>query len=243
MKYGIKDRILDALRAFSDRYNLKKEAWVCIGIAVVLSVGIGAGIAVGVSPNTHDFDSDIDSLGQADDYILTTIDALLGQNADTALAIAGINSTVLEQLSSIDALALLLTGLRAEFDNLICSPPDAYLGGAFGDYTLYVKSSKAGEFTVNVRLVYSPPIWAGNTTNYTAAVEYFCGSINWTEANQVYIPTVAFNGTAWVICQVSFNAGTFTLEAGTEAIIPVGCSGLQHEPAYAYVEVYPAHRG
>ena len=238
MRYGIKDRVVDFFRNFCDKHNFKKENLSHILIAVGLSALIAFGIATGVSPSIDGVNDNIDSLGQTDDYILTTIDALLAQDADTASTMGGINSTVSGQVASINALALLLNGLQTDLDNLVCSPPDAYLGGTFGDYTLYVKSSKAGEFTANVHLVYAPPLSAGNATNYTTAVEYFCTGVNWTAANQLYIPTVAFNGTSWVICQVSFNAGTFTVGAGTEAIIPTSCRGLEGQPSYAYAEVY-----
>lgn len=235
MRYGIKDRIADLLRNVQERLSLNKESLIHIGLSVVLAIGISAGIAVGVSPDTRAIMDDLYWLSQTDEEIL---DALGGLDADTTSAIGGINSTVLGQVASIDGLTLLLNGLQTDFDNLVCRPPDAHLAGSFGDYTLYVKSNKAGQFTANVHLLYSTPISAGNVTNYTAAVDYFYAGINWTLANYLYIPTVSFNGTAWGICQVSFNIGTFTLEAHTESIINISCDGLEYEPAYAYVETY-----
>lgn len=238
MRYGIKDRIVDMARNLAEKLSLSKETLIHIGLAILLAVGISAGIAVGVSPNTDELNNDIDALGQTDDYILTTIDALLNQDAVATSAIGGINSTVHGQVASIDDLTLLLNGLQVDLDNLICSPPDSYLDGTFGDYTLYVKSNKAGEFTANVYMVYSPPLSAGNATNYTAAVEYFYAGINWTLANHLYIPTISFNGTAWVICQVSFNIGAFILEAHTEATIEIQVEGFDYTPTVVYIEIY-----
>lgn len=235
MRYGLKDRIADLLRATQERLSLTKESLIHIGLAVVLAIGISAGIAVGVSPDTRAIMDDLYWLSQTDEEIL---DALGGLDADTTSAIGGINSTVLGQVASIDGLTLLLNGLQTDFDNLVCSPPDAHLEGSFGEYILYVKSNEAGQFTANVHLLYSTPISAGNVTNYTAAVDYFYAGINWTLANYLYIPTVSFNGTAWGINEVSFNIGTFMLGAHTETMVDIKCEGLPHTASYAYVEVY-----
>ena len=236
MRYGIKDRVVDLARNIAERLSLTKESLIHIGLAVVLAIGISASIAVGVSPDARAIMDDLYWLSQTDEEIL---DALGGLDADTASAIGGINSTVLSQVASIDDLTLLLNGLQADFNNLVCSPPNAHLEGSFRDYTLYVKSNEAGEFTANVHLVYSPPISAGNATNYTAAVDYFYAGINWTLASYLYIPTVSFNGTAWGIYQISFNIGTFALDAHIESMIDIKCEGLPHSAGYAYVEVYP----
>ena len=238
MRYGIKDRIADLLRNAQERLSLNKESLIHIGLAVVLAIGISAGIAVGVSPDTGAIMDELCWLSQTDDEILDILGDLDAQDADTTSAIGGINSTILGQVASIDGLTLLLNGLQTDFDNLVCSPPDAYLDGTFADYTLYVKPDEAGQFTANVNLAYSTPISAGNATNYTAAVDYFYAGINWTLASYLYIPTVSFNGTAWGISEVSFNIGTFMSGAHTETMVDIKCEGLPHTASYAYVEVY-----
>jgi len=239
MKYGIKDRITDLLRNVGEKLSLNKESLIHIGLAAGVAVIISAIIAVGVSPSTEGINADIARLDESDQALTNIIDALDGQNAAAILALHGINTTVSGQVASIDDLAVLLATLQTEFNNLVCSPPDAYLDGTFGDYTLYVKSSNAGEFIANVHLVYSPPIVAGNATNYSAAIQTFYSGINWTTANQFYIPTAAYNGAAWIISRVSFSIGPFTLEADHESIIDIIVSGLVYEPTYSYVEVYP----
>ena len=236
MRYGIKDRVVDLARNIAERLSLTKESLIHIGLAVVLAIGISASIAVGVSPDARAIMDDLYWLSQTDEEIL---DALGGLDADTASAIGGINSTVLSQVASIDDLTFLLNGLQADFNNLVCSPPNAHLEGSFRDYTLYVKSNEAGQFTANVHLVYSPPISAGNATNYTAAVDCFYSGINWTLANYLYIPTVSFNGTAWGIPKVSFSIATFTLEAHTRHTVDITVAGLSPKPEFIYVEVHP----
>lgn len=232
MKYELKDRVIDFVRNFCDKYNFTKQNLSDILIAVGLSALIAFGIASGVSPSVDAIWQDIDRLDERDQDILTALDELEGRDA-------ALNSTLSGQVASIDESTVLLNDLQARVRNIICSSPDAHLEGTFGSYTLYVKSSKAGLFTADIHLLYSPPISAGNTTNYTGAVQYFYDSINWTEANQVYTPTVAYNGTAWRISKVSFNIGTFMLEAHTEAVIDIIFMGLEYEPAYNYIEVYP----
>lgn len=238
MRYGLKDRIVDFVRNFCDKHNFKKENLLDILIAVGLSALIAFAIASGVSPNVDAIYDEVYWLSQTDQEILDSIGLLDDQDAAAILALHGINATVSGHVATINDLAALIHALQYKTDNIICSPPEAYLTGEFGNYTLCAKSSKSGNFTSNVHMVYSPPIVAGNATNYTDAAEYFYIGINWTMANYLYTPSISFNGTAWGISEVSFNIGTFMLEANAEALIDIKCYGLSLIASYAYVEVY-----
>lgn len=123
------------------------------------------------------------------------------------------------------------------------SPPEAYLTGTFGNYTVHAGCREAGNFTANVHLVYSPSV--GNAANYTEVLDGFYAGVNFTEATQAYVPIAAFNGTVWGISQVWWNIGIFRLVANNETAVSVTCAGLNStwEPDFAYVEIYPALKG
>lgn len=130
---------------------------------------------------------------------------------------------------------------RDDIATLSATPPEGYLTGAFGDYTLHAIASEAGNFTANVYLCYASPIAAGNTT-YEDALQAFYGTVDF-DATSVweYIPMLSYNGTDWQVVAVSFNIGTFALEAKVEKSIEVAFGGLgtEYEPDFAYVEVWP----
>jgi len=242
MRYGLKDRIIDAIKAFNDRLNLSKESWAHIGIAAGIAILISGLIILAAVPGKGIYDdyiarlddaiSDInDTLGQGTFATDDDLVSIFGQLTDHAGNISWLNNHIGNVEDKVNS-------VQDDVSKIICSSPDAHLEGMAGNYTLYVKSGHAGEFTANVHLVYSPPVSAGNATNYSAAVDYFYAGINWTIANHSYTPMAAFNGTAWGTSRVSFNIGTFTLEAHTEAIIGIVFTGLEHEPAYGYVDIH-----
>ena len=125
------------------------------------------------------------------------------------------------------------------------SPPEGYLTGNLGNYTLYAKCNEAGNFTANVHLVYVPAVTVGNTT-YEDALTTFYGSINWTApAVKAYVPTLTYNSTAWQVSQTWFNIGTFALTANNETAIDIIFSGLgsAYNATFSYVEVWPILNG
>lgn len=233
----MKDKIMDTLREFSYRYELTREAWVRIGITVGISILIAGLIVLASSPGgaiarLDDAISDINNtLGQGP---FATEDDL--NNIGGQVAFHGSNISWLDtRTCNVENQVALV---RADVDHIICSSPDASLDGSFRDYTLYVKSSHSGDYTANVHLVYSPPMAALNATNYTAAVDFFYTSINWTVANYAYIPTVSFSDTTWGVHEVWFNIGSFELTAYIDEVINIRCLGLNITPAYSYVEVH-----
>lgn len=128
---------------------------------------------------------------------------------------------------------------REDIANLPGSPPEGYLTGTFGNYTLHAKCSTAGNYTANVHLVYSRAFGYAGTYNETIA-NFYTG-INWTQATPAYCTVVTFNGTAWGISQVWWNIGTFELVANAEKVVAITFGGLNstYEPDFAYVEVFP----
>ena len=133
-----------------------------------------------------------------------------------------------------------ITDIEDELANAINSPPESYLTGTAGNYTLHAKSSESGNFTATVHLVYSPPIAVGNTTSSNATAEFY-STMDWPKANRSYVPTLAYDGTDWLVVEVCFNIGTFEMSAATDRQVMVEFGGLDsaYEPDYAYVEVYP----
>ena len=125
--------------------------------------------------------------------------------------------------------------------NKLNSPPEAWLTGVAGNYTLHAKSSKAGTFTANVVLCYETPV-AINATSYGEAMDVFYGGLTAGATLKPYVPAVSYNGTAWGVSGISFNIGTFTLDAGVVKPIAVVYGGLPagYVPEWAYAEVYQA---
>ena len=233
----MKDKIMDALREFSYRYELTREAWVRIGIAAGITILITGIIILASSPGSaitrlDDAVSDINNTLEGGPF---ATDADL-DNISNLVAYHGGNISWLDtRTCNIENQVALV---RADVEHIICSSPDSRLEGSSLEYILYVKTSHSGDYTANVHLVYSPPIVAGNATNYTTAVDFFYTSINWTVANYAYIPTVSFGGTVWGVHEVWFNIGSFELTAYTDETINVRCLGLNITPAFSYVEVY-----
>jgi hypothetical protein len=127
-----------------------------------------------------------------------------------------------------------LLALNATVSALPNSLPEAYLTGTFGDYTLHAKCSEAGNYTANINLVYSPPVWidGGNETIEEALVE-LSPVLNW------ITPATAYNGTHWALTSVVFNIGVFELDANVEKAIPVAFGNSSSiQPSYAYVEIW-----
>jgi len=119
------------------------------------------------------------------------------------------------------------------------SPPEGYLTGTLGSYTLHAKCREAGNFTANVYLVYSQAF--GCNATYEECQQYFYSRINWAQSPPAYNTVATFNGTAWGVSQVWFNIGTFTMTANNETAVAVNFGGLSsaYEPDFAYVEVWP----
>lgn len=239
------DRIRDCYAALADRIRDRKEAILRIAVVVVIAAAMGTIMVIGIAPSKGEMaeiDDSLATLSTKVDSILALgplamqgqIDTLSDQEHNNHAMIGGLQT----RLGNMENL---ITAVQGDLATVTCSPPEGYLTGTAGNYTLHTKAGRTGNFTANVHLVYSPPIGAGNATTQAKALQVFYSSINWTAPSlRDYICTLAYNGTAWEISQVSFNIGMFALAANTEETVDIKFGGLNisYEPTFAYVEVY-----
>lgn len=258
--YSFKDRLRDWVSNLKGRlgdWANQRGAWshilMAVGITlVVLAIVLGAAMPSKGQVNTNKVDiggiknslaAVVDGLttkaSQAalDEFSTTVTGALGDQELDITALQARANATdnkINEAKGDINA-------IRNDLEELTCSPPEGYLAGSFGNYTLYAECNEAGNFTANVHLVYSPMV--GTAANHTAIVDSFYASVDWGVNATIpsYVPVPSFDGTAWGISEVWWNVGTFALAAKTEKAIDITCAGLNSTwaPSYAYVEVWP----
>lgn len=183
---------------------------------------------------------------------IETLNATATDNS-TAIAVLEAQVAVLEQEceditagivainAALDTIGEDITALEAAVAD-ITSPPQAYLSGSFGDYTLHAEACQAGEYAAVIHLCYGSPVeLAGG--NYTAAIADFYASIDWGDPDvRDYVPALSYDGAGWGVTGISFNIGTFTLEARTEKAVAVEFGGLDsdYEPDWAYAEIWPA---
>jgi len=238
-------------RKWTDKINLNKEAWIKILMAVAISVIISTVVLLTQAPSNAD-------MAQAEDRV-STVESTASGNAADISELQNDTDTIEQQYGGVANTVSLHTGsinsLKGRMDTAegnitaICdelatvgSPPEGYLTGTFGNYTLHAKASEAGNYTANVHLVFAPPIGVGNATTYSEAVANFTATVNWTMANvKAYVPIANYNGTTWGISQVWWNVGTFTLVANNETAVAIPFAGLNstYMPNFAYVEVFP----
>jgi len=178
--------------------------------------------------------ADLDNLSQS---LTDTID---GQDRD----IGGLRTRMSAAENGISEARTDITTIQSDMAGLSNSPPEAYLTGTFSNYTLHAKSNEAGNFTTNVHLVYSAPIYVGNATTHDGTLSAFYDDVIWMETTPAYAAVATFNGTAWGISEVWWNVGIFELEANTEEEIEVSCAWLNNigESSFAYVGVWSVLR-
>lgn len=233
----------------ADKLNLNKQTWAHIVIAVGIAVAMSAAILLTTTPRKSAYDADMVRHAASIENLAITVGGLAEQDEATASQISGITSTVTGHTDDIISLETRanetdsrIDAVRADMQELVCSPPEAHLTGTFGSYKLHARTSVAGNFSANVHLVYSPPVSVGNATSYDGTLQAFHAGINWTATTlKAYIPVPSYNGTAWGISQVWFNIGTFVLAANNDTSINIAFTGLNstYEPDFAYVEVFP----
>jgi len=222
------------------------------GIAATISAVIMLGL--GVEKKTYETDTAryeeslmLHGAGIADnDNRLDAIEGLgtLATEADVTI-VANQTSTNTANITAMsDRLTTTegnITAIRDDLAYVSGSPPEGYLTGGFGNYTLHTKASEVGNYTADIILAYSTPIAVGNTT-YDDAVQAFHGSVNMGAPSvRHYEPSLVHTDTQWAVRKVTFNIGTFALEATTEKSIAVVFGGLNstYAPAFAYVYVSP----
>ena len=240
--------------SLKDRLGLTKETLIHIGMAVIIAVIISAVIAsqTGVSQGAYN-----EEMAQMAQSIATQGSEIASNDGDISdlhedfgtinEQYGGVANTVALHTGSINSTTARVGTLEGEVTDIqtelaaVCSPPEAYLTGTVGNYTIHAEASEVGNYTANAHLVFSPMIAVGNATTYSEAVANFTATINYTAANvKAYVPIAVYDGTAWGISQVWWNIGTFALTADTEKAIAVLFGGLADTPSFAYVEIYPA---
>lgn len=246
--------------SWRDRLNLNKEAWVKIAIAVVVAVIVSAIILHIQAPSkaevnnlegrvsamgTHvaGTDADVDSNADAIDAIEDQVGNLTEEQFNGVANKVSLHDSSVNSLKGRMATAEgNITAIRAELAT-VGSPPEGYLTGSFGNYTLHAEASDAGNFTANINLVYSPPKIVGNGTTYDQAVSDFYSGIDYAAANGTkYACEVIYTGSAWGVSRVYWNIGTFELAANAEKAINIPFAGLNstYKPSFAYAELYLA---
>lgn len=239
--YSLKDRIADKL-------NLNRESLTHIGIAVGIAVIIFAIVLAATIPSKADIDQ-LDMTIATISGTLYPITELMPLATEAQLRgvsdkVAGHTGNITYLDSRADSNEERINAVVADLEDIVCSPPEGYLTGIFGDYKLHVRTNEACDFTADVHLAYSTPLDIGNATTYDQATQAFYAGINWTSPSvKDYICslTCSGNSSAWGISQIVFNIGTFSLAAHGEMAIDITFSGLDstYEPDFAYVEVYP----
>lgn len=156
----------------------------------------------------------------------------------------GVANTVGQHTGDIGALQTRMATAEGNITRLgdrineVGSPPEGYLTGSPGNYTLHARASQAGNYTANIHLVFAPAVATGNDT-LEGALDVFLGTITWNATYiKPYVPVLSYNGTGWVVTEVWWNLGTFALPDGTKDIT-VLFGGLPRFPTYSYVEIYP----
>lgn len=230
--YSWKDRLID--------WANQRGAWTHFLVAVGAALVITAIILAAAMPSKSAVNANADCIGELQSTLGIVVDALGTKASKTGLQeltdALGIQAGDISLLGNrVRNTETRLNTVEGDLAELTCTPPEAHLTGTFGEYTLHIKSSEAGNFTADVHLIYSPPLWIdGGNTTVEEILAGFTTSSGWVT------PTVSYNGTVWAVTGVGFNIGTFELAADTETTIPVTCTGLNStwEPTFAYVEVH-----
>lgn len=236
-------RTIDRIR---DYIGDHKETIIKVAVVVAIAAIISAIMVLGLAASKGAIDKIDNSVAALDADVdgimalgsLATVDQLesIGNRTQNNQYNIGDLQTRLGNVEN------LFNTMQNDLAEALCSPPEGYLTGTVGNYTLHARASKGGNFTANVHLVYSPPLSAGNATTQGKALQAFYESIDWAVPYlRDYVCTLTYSDTAWGISRVSFNIGTFTLEANTERTLDIIYSGLNstYEPDFAYVELYP----
>lgn len=234
------------LIAFKDKYS-----WVRVGVAVVLAILIGTAITSMIAPTQGEHDtlsarvedgiahlgSELSDIGGDIGSIAGTLNTLLDDMTETQMLVNNMTGTLSTHADNISTLEGRVTNVEGKLETVSTTPPEGWLTGNFGLYTLHAKATKTGNYTAIITLVYSPPS-SVNATTQDGAIEAFHTSVNWSAANiKSYECVPAYNGN-WGIARVSFNIGAFNLVANTEKTIAVPFGGLP-KASFAYAKVYP----
>lgn len=251
--YSWKDKLRD--------WANQRGAWTHILIGAGIAIVIIAIILAVAMPSKGVVDTNKVDIGRVKTTMTTVVDGLTKKASQAELdsfsenvtnkfnnqarTINGLSTRMGNAENKLNVAREDITTIQGDLTELACTPPEGYLTGTFGNYTLHAKSNESGNFTANVHLLYS--LGVGDAANYTAALDGFYAGVNWSVNATIpsYVPIAAFNRTAWGINEIWWNVGVFELVANNETAIPVTCAGLNStwDPSYAYVEVWPVNRG
>jgi len=238
-----------------DRIREHKTTIIQAAVVVAIAVVVSALMILTLSPSKGDYnaavahyDGEFVRLGASINTWGTGLTNQIGdveadvQNQATTLLTVGMKAA--DNEADIETLQTWANDAEARITTVEAqnSPPEGYLTGAVGNYTLHTRCSVAGNFTANIHLVYSPPVSVGNATTQDEALQVFYGGIDWAAPMvKNYVCTLTYNSTVWGISQVWFNIGTFAMAANNETAVDIIFSGLNstYDPDFAYVEVWP----
>lgn len=232
------DRARDWLR---EHRTLFTQVAAVAGIAAIVGAIMIPGIAVTKGRHAAAVSSINQRISQA-------VSGLAGLTEDVD-DLYGMAEAIGENRDSIDDLQLRAGEAEwrlAELEDGTNSPAPyslkVWLTGTFGSYVLHAKSSEAGNFSASVWLYYDEPV-ALNATTYSEAMGEFYAGLDTTAATfKPYVPALSYNGTTWGVTAITFNIGTFTLEAEAEKAVAVVFGGLSDDytPGWAYADAWPA---
>lgn len=241
--------------SFLDKIREHKTMLIQIGVVVAIAVVVSAIMITGLATAKGAYDDDIMGLegdiaraGASINTLGTSLNARMdGVEAAAEAATSEVSIISVATTENSDAIGTLQTW-KDDADPRITelegqnSPPEGYLTGTVGNYTLHAECSEAGNFTANVHLVYSRAF--GYNGTYEDAQQYFYSGINWTQGTPFYRTVITFNGTGWNLGELWWNIGTFPMAANNGTAVAVKFGGLNstYEPDFAYVEVFPVLR-
>ena len=253
------DRVKETLNSVKETLNFNRESAIHVALAVVVAIGISAAMIHGIAPSKSIYNADMERMEAGITHIGSNL-ANLSMDTDTILALwplatqgdlEAVSDTVTTHTTNIAGLQTRIgnaenriSEVQEDIAALPGSPPEGYLTGTVGNYTLHAECSIAGNYTANVNLVYLIPKSVGNATTQDEALNLFYSGINWAATSVPgYVGTLTYNGNTglWGISRVSFNIGIFAMAANTETDVGIKFSGLNstYAPDFAYVEVWP----
>jgi hypothetical protein len=227
---------------FMDRIREHKTTVIQILVVAAITVVVSALMITGMAATKGDISAEAARVNGEFDKVSTHINSLGSgindQISDLEEEITGYGATADENNDAIEVLQTWSQGAEGRIAQIETqnSPAEGYLTGTFGNYTLHAKCKEAGNFTANVHLVYSLPLWIdGGNITIEEVLAVFSPPLDWVT------PTIAYNGTVWTVTEVAFNIGTFAMAANNETAVSILFGGLNstYAPDFAYVEVWP----
>lgn len=241
------NRFKDFLDKVIDTLDFDRRSGIHLGIAVGLAVLLAWAMIGGLTVDKGDYTTEMERLEAG----------VTGLGSQLATFVAETNGTLNTVSDRVTTLQTDVDGTNGDINSLetrigtaegdintledtLTGAPKAWLAGGAGSFTFHTLSGNDGSFTASIHLCYDEPV-SLNATDYSEAVGMFYSSVTWTdEDTQAYVPDVAYNGTAWEVVSISFNIGTFALQAGVPDEMIVVYNGLPeaYKLSWAYADVW-----